>query len=75
MRTNVVNFGIKRFVYLSARHDIRCELCDFKTRGLFITKAIDHYVQQHKYVLVHVAEKALEDRGDLFQPRFAILGK
>ncbi len=75
MRTNCVCFGIKHFVYLSTRHDISCEHCNFKTRALNLTKAINHYIEEHKYVLVHAGERCLGEGKNVLQYTFAILGK
>ena len=76
MKSNQLE-GITHTVYLTTNGHKQCEHCSASTGGDHeIAQDINHYIQEHKYKLLHVGQETTADREyKPIQCTVALLGR
>lgn len=63
MSENVYS-GVKSVVEVSSDVSRSCELCDFFVKHDEFSEAVNHYISNHGFRLLHVGNKTVRDYND-----------
>jgi len=66
---------ISHIVHISTDEGIRCEHCDFRIGTNNFAESVNHYINKHKYKLLHMGQETSQKDGNPFQLTVATLGK
>ncbi len=65
---------IKHVIHISNDEGTNCEQCDFSI-GNNLANSVNHYINEHKYRLLHVGQETSQKDGLPFQITVSTLGK
>ena len=67
---------IKHVVRICTNEPSRCEHCDFQIRSHSFAEAINHYISEHGYAVIHIGtESAMTNKDEPYHTTVAMLGK
>jgi len=67
--------GIKHVVYIHTSYRTDCEHCNANFEHDWFAQAINHYIEQHGYKLLHVGSETEKIEGKPWYFSVATLGK
>jgi hypothetical protein len=68
--------GIKHVVYVSTGEQKECEHCGESVGGSLFAKAVNHYIEEHGYKLLHIGtDTNWSDEGTPWHDTVAVVGK